>query len=51
MLQADIYISSHAAIQALMDLTTLKFCFPFLGKSRLGWNLCMLGKKMMMLLL
>jgi len=43
--QADIYICSHAAIQELVDLTTLKFHFLFLCKSMLGWNLCMLGNK------
>jgi len=33
MLQTDIYISSHAAIKEMVDLTTPKFRFLFLGKS------------------
>jgi len=37
--QTDIYISSHTAIQELVDLMTLIFHFLFLGKSMLGWNL------------
>jgi hypothetical protein len=43
--QTDIYISSHTAIQELVDLTTLKFRLFFLGKSKRVWNLCMLGNK------